>query len=553
MFLLFLALVSVTCGAAAVVIATRLRARRARLEEARRKSVSRLDAHMKSASWSKLTPVSTTALRRDEQETFESREASRDLEVLHRLLCDVCDLAGGDEVILWRWVEARQTQIPAAWSTDGDRPMHFDVKAWGSLVRWSAEEQELQFGGTADGVLHMASAPVLGDASPYGALTVTSAEGLRLDRAAMKTWMPRFARQVASLLQLFDLRREYGRHMRQSEALLDAVHRMHGHRTAEKLAEALAETARDVTSAASAGLVRWNAKERHGVVQAIIPAGDIEPGFHVTVDSLVGRVCDGQLPLVLEDARSAVEDACPYGGLGRAVGSMAAVPIRSGDQVIGAIVVEGGAPGDVGPHEARNIGLLAAVARGPLEIVWEIEEVSERARTDPLTGLANRRHFDEELRRAVTQTDRFGGASSLILVDLDHFKQVNDTLGHDAGDAVLKHVAQILKEGVRAVDLCARYGGEEIALLLPQTGQQGAYELAERLRQALESRPCMHAGQPVRVTASFGVATYPQPVPYADWLVPAADKALYEAKASGRNCVRVIQPNHVTTALYKTR
>jgi diguanylate cyclase (GGDEF)-like protein len=557
MLFFVVALVSLACGAAVGVAAMRWRAQRARVDDARRRSAERTASSR--TGWSRLTPMGTTALgaaalHREAHETFESGEEDRDREVLARLLSDVCDLAAGDEAIFWRWVEARQTQIPFAWSTGGERPAYFDVRTWGSLVRWSAEERELQFAGTPDGVLHMASAPVLGETSSvYGVLTISSAQGLQLDRDALKTWMPRFARQAGSLLQLFDLRQDYARHIRQSDAMLDAVKRINEHRTAETLAEKLAETAVLVTSSSAAGLVRWNAKEKHGVVQAISPAGDLEAGFHVTADSLVGTVCEGRLPLVLEDARSAVMQACPYGGLARPIGSVVVYPIRTEEQVIGAFVVEGVAPGDVGPHESRTLDLLAAVARGSLEIVWEIEEVSERARTDPLTGLANRRHFDEELRRAITQTDRFGGDCSLVLVDLDHFKQVNDTLGHDAGDAVLKHVAQELRDGVRAVDVCARYGGEELALLLPQTSQQGAHELAERLRLAMEARPCSHAGQPVRVTASFGVATYPHPVPYGDWLVAAADKALYEAKSSGRNRVKVIQPNHVTPALYKAR
>jgi diguanylate cyclase (GGDEF)-like protein len=142
---------------------------------------------------------------------------------------------------------------------------------------------------------------------------------------------------------------------------------------------------------------------------------------------------------------------------------------------------------------------------------------------------------------------------SLILVDLDHFKLINDRRGHEAGDLVLKHVAQVLSDAVRTVDLCARYGGEEIAVLLPQTTERGAADLAERLRSSLETRPVSYEGEQIHVTASFGVSTYPMPVPYGDWLVLAADKALYKAKAAGRNCVRVIQANHVTPALYKPR
>ena len=277
------------------------------------------------------------------------------------------------------------------------------------------------------------------------------------------------------------------------------VQRLQGHRSIEALADALCETARDVTSASVAGVVRWNAAEGHGVVQAISQGAAIEPGFHVTADSIVGRACVERLPIILEDAVAATAETCPYGGITRPIGSVAVVPVVGSHHAIGALVVEGKTVGAVGPHEGRNVGLLAAMARGPLEIVWEIEEVSRRARTDPLTGLANRRHFDEQLRRVVAETDRFGGTCSLILVDLDHFKAVNDQHGHDAGDTVLRHVASVLGDAVRTVDLCARYGGEEIGILLPQTSQAGALELAERLRATLERRPTRYNGQPIRI------------------------------------------------------
>jgi len=526
----------------------------ARRDKAPTSIVMRLDPHLASPSGPKFTPVKSTALRRGAQEVYESKEATQDLAVLEQLLRDVCDQCGAEEVIFWRWLEEREALVPSAWSTEGEpKPALFDMAAWGALVRWSAEQGIVQLDGEGNAAPKLGAAPVFGPTTVHGVLTATSRKGLGLSRDGVRSWLPRYAAQVASLIQLFDVRREYGRHMRQSGALLDAVQRLHVHRNAEGLTQALCDTACDVTSAHAAGLIRWNDKEQHGVVQAVSPNTDLEPGFHVTAESMAGRVCIERLPLLLEDAGSATRDACPYGGLPRPIGSAAIVPVMSADDVIGAIVVEGKEAGDISQHEARNVGLLAAVARGSLEIAWEVEEVSKRARTDALTGLANRRHFDEQLRRVAAETDRFGGTCSLILLDLDHFKEVNDRYGHEGGDAALKHVAQVLSEAVRTVDLCARYGGEEIVILLRQTSAQGAVELAERLRQTIESRPASSDGQRIPITASFGVASYPTPVPYGDWLVLAADKALYEAKAAGRNCVKMIHPNNVTPALYKTR
>ncbi len=516
------------------------------------RTVTRLDAHLAAPTGPKFTPAKSIALRRDVQERFETSEATHDLAILDRLLADVRDLSGAEEAIFWRWHETRQTLVPSAWSSEGEpRPAFFDMRAWGALVRWSAEQALVQLEGEPERAPVLAAAPVLGETSVYGVLTVTAREGLNFDRDGARAWMPRFAAQVSRLTQLFDIRREYGRHMRQSEALLDAVRRLHGHRGADALAQALCDTAREVTSAPTAGLVRWNAAEQHGVVKSASPTAEIEAGFHVVADSMVGRACIERLTILREDGDLAAGEGCPYGGLPRPIGSLVVVPILSGDEAIGALVVEGKEAGDISDHESRNVGLLAAIATGPLEVAWEIEEVSKRARTDALTGLANRRDFDEQLRRVAAETDRFGGTCSLIMIDLDHFKQINDQFGHEAGDAVLKHVAQVLSDGVRTVDLCARYGGEELVVLLKQTGQQGAIELAERLRQAVESRPLAFRGRKLTVTASMGVATYPIPVPYGDWLVVAADKALYEAKAAGRNRVKVIHPNNVTPELYK--
>jgi diguanylate cyclase (GGDEF)-like protein len=175
---------------------------------------------------------------------------------------------------------------------------------------------------------------------------------------------------------------------------------------------------------------------------------------------------------------------------------------------------------------------------GSLELVWQFAEVDRRARTDPLTGLWNRLHFGEQLEHKLSEADRHEQPLSLVLVDIDHFKTVNDTWGHEAGDAVLRQVSRILQDGVRSVDICVRYGGEEIAMLMSQTDSVRAVEVAERLRERIAAQPMRHGGAEIPVTASFGVATYPETVKVRDQLFPASDKALYIAKHDGRNCVR---------------
>ena len=204
--------------------------------------------------------------------------------------------------------------------------------------------------------------------------------------------------------------------------------------------------------------------------------------------------------------------------------------------------VADGRKGKVRVDDVQNVDLLGRFASFALESVWKIADVERRARTDQLTGLWNRRHFDEEIKRVRMQAQRKPEPCSLVIADVDFFKKVNDTYGHDAGDAVLKAVAQTFRENVRELDVCARFGGEEIAVLLPATPAAGALELAERLRHALEQRVIRHAAREIRVTASFGVASFPETARSWDALFGGADKALYEAKRDGRNRVKSAPP-----------
>jgi len=164
-------------------------------------------------------------------------------------------------------------------------------------------------------------------------------------------------------------------------------------------------------------------------------------------------------------------------------------------------------------------------------------EVERLAQTDPLTGLANRRHFMEALELEVERTDRYHRPLSLISLDMDHFKEVNDSHGHGAGDDVLREAARVLRSVCRDVDLPARLGGEELALLLPETDAVGARIVAERIRERIAAGThTSPSGESFRVTASLGVATARQEST-GEALLQAADQALYRAKDAGRNQV----------------
>jgi diguanylate cyclase (GGDEF)-like protein len=171
------------------------------------------------------------------------------------------------------------------------------------------------------------------------------------------------------------------------------------------------------------------------------------------------------------------------------------------------------------------------------ELLEANRALAQAAVTDGLTGLKNHRAFQESLHSAAQMAERLQQPLSLVMFDIDHFKQFNDTYGHPAGDELLRQVAQVLRESARAYDVAARYGGEEFALLLPNTALEQAVQVAERLRQQIRAIENPHAP----VSASFGVATYRRGMPPAT-LVYEADAALYRAKRGGRDRVCVYQP-----------
>jgi diguanylate cyclase (GGDEF)-like protein len=268
-------------------------------------------------------------------------------------------------------------------------------------------------------------------------------------------------------------------------------------------------------------------------------------------EGILGRILDRGEPLLVSDvSRSGLPRASEPRSY-RTV-SFLSVPIRSADAILGVISV---ADRDddlaFSQYDLKAVEALAGLATSYLETARHLRRVERLASVDPLTGLWNRRHFERCLEAETIRASRYGRNLTLVLLDVDDFKRFNDRFGYVAGDEVLKGVADILRESFRQVDIVTRWGGEEFAVLLPETGKpQAAAEdanpgaadptavhFADRVRRAIEQHAFPHASQTPagRITVSGGLATFPTDTADPRELLSLANRALRKAKESGKN------------------
>ena len=255
-------------------------------------------------------------------------------------------------------------------------------------------------------------------------------------------------------------------------------------------------------------------------------------------DGLLSLVVKKRFPMIRDDLynRAPGRGVFPSGsGIELSPVSFLGLPMIVQDRVIGIFVMTSQhrkAFDDRHREFLRTLCTQAAISIADAKLH---DEVARLATIDGLTGVNNHRRFQERLNEEFERQSRHNGAFTLVMVDVDHFKKINDRFGHPAGDKVLRQVASVLSRTVRKIDAVARYGGEEFAVILLNIGQRESFQLAERIRKAVETMDPVINGHPQKVTISLGMAVFPDDALDRQTLIECADRALYAAKRGGRN------------------
>jgi diguanylate cyclase (GGDEF)-like protein len=252
----------------------------------------------------------------------------------------------------------------------------------------------------------------------------------------------------------------------------------------------------------------------------------------------------------LEQAKTVVENevasVAEYLGSFVETRSEMCVPLIFFGEKLGVLILESATPYNFAREDVAPLESVADICAGAIKNAHHFQRAEQLAYLDGLTGIYNRRYFEQQISSEIERAARYEGRLAIIMIDIDNFKRLNDEFGHLLGDEVLRQVSTVFKQQLRKVDAVCRYGGEEFAVLMPQTSGGNALEVAEKLRRVVET--FRFPGVPVKVTISAGVAEFPSNGRTRDELVAAADAALYASKETGRNRVSPASAARKTTA-----
>lgn len=279
----------------------------------------------------------------------------------------------------------------------------------------------------------------------------------------------------------------------------------------------LNEKSRELAFSESSGLTRWEMKN----IKFSLGEG------------VAGWVAKHKRPVLIEDVRSDARFKVVQEQK-RSMVSMISAPLMVKRRVIGVVSLTTRENGHVFTNDELELVVLMSAH---ISLALENNRLYEISVLDGLTNIFNRRYLEQRLLEEVAYSKRYTKPLSILLLDIDFFKRLNDTHGHQAGDYVLKNVSTTLSQALREYDVVARYGGEEFAIMLPTTPKQKGATIAERLRQSICERDFRFREETIKCSISLGVAAFPEDGKDPESLVAAADRALYKAKESGRNQV----------------
>ncbi len=346
--------------------------------------------------------------------------------------------------------------------------------------------------------------------------------------------------------------------------LVDILHEVTGDLSSDEIYHIVARRVARALDISHCSVILARAGDETGIVAAAFENPALR-NVEIKLDRYpeVRAALDSGAPVLIEDLRSSplydrVRETWTRDDITVAIRSVIALPFSLDRTQAGVFFLR--RTGDEPPLTAEDVEFADTVIRAAVATIQRAQVIETTradnarlealAHTDPLTQVLNRRALTLRLASELDRARRYSSVLTVLMIDLDHFKRVNDSYGHLAGDDALREVAALLQHTVRSVDVVARYGGEEFVIVLPETAGPGAVAFAERIRERIEAQPfatigagsfpgAVKGGSGLRLTASIGVASFPSPqVDSADDLLIQADAALYRAKSGGRNLVR---------------
>ncbi len=334
---------------------------------------------------------------------------------------------------------------------------------------------------------------------------------------------------------------EMTRVLREQEVLYNSGVMLASAANTEQTLELILKSAMNLMNMEAGSLALYD--EEKGIMQVKVSLGfnmalmPSDYSWEVRPGGLTGRILSSDRPTAINDLRKVSFDTEQLKNMG--IRSIIAIPLRVERKIVGILYVDGFKPKKFMEREINVMNLLGAQAAAAIDKALLLEKAEIQAMTDELTKLYNHRYFVRSLEKEINRAQRYGQPLSLCMIDVDNFKNFNDTFGHLKGNDVLTKLATILKRTARDSDIVSRYGGEEFAIILTQSDFEKSVSGAERIRHEVEHSefPGEETQPNGKITVSIGVATYPDDSKNPFELIECADRALYYSKENGRNAV----------------